>query len=99
MRYEVADGGDVEFVRGEEVAQEVGSRLIGPILKGISGRVETVTRNGQTGTVGADSIRESILEPQAATVQGYGGVPMAAYGGVLIKEQMEGLIVFPRDVE
>lgn len=49
-----------------------GTRLIGPPFKGLWGREEAVTRNGKPETLKVDNayVRESILEPQAAIVQG-----------------------------
>ena len=78
-----------------------GSRLIGPTFKGLWGREETVTRNGKTETVkvGAEYIRESILEPQAAVVQGYEAVPMAGFAGILSNQQIEGIIGFLKTLE
>ena len=73
--------------------------IFGATLKGLWGPEEAITRHGRAVTVGADSIRESIPEPHAAIVRGYEQVPMAAFGGVPSKEQVERLMVFLRDVE
>jgi mono/diheme cytochrome c family protein len=78
-----------------------GTKLIGPTFKGLWGREELVTRNGKPGNVTVDEayVRESILDPQAAIVQGYEQVPMANFSGVLTKEQVERLMAYLKGLE
>lgn len=78
-----------------------GTRLIGPTFKGLWGREELVTRKGKPETLIVDEayVRESILEPQAAIVQGYEPVPMVSFAGVLTKEQIEQLMAYLRGLE
>ena len=78
-----------------------GTRLIGPTFKGLWGREEIVTRKGRSenATVDEAYVRESILEPQAAIVQGYEQVPMANFSGVLTKEQIERVMMYLKGLE
>lgn len=71
-----------------------GTKLIGPTFQGLSGREQTVTRDGKeiAITTDADYLRESILKPQAAIVKGYEAVPMADFSAVLTKDQVDLLV-------
>jgi cytochrome c oxidase subunit 2 len=65
------------------------------------GREEEVTQNGKPGILTVDDayVRQSILEPQAAIVQGYEQVPMANFSGMLTKEQIERLMAYLKTLE
>ena len=78
-----------------------GTKLIGPTFKGLWGREEAVTRNGKPESLTVDDayVRQSILEPQAAIVQGYEQVPMASFSGVLAKYQVERLMAYLKGLE
>ncbi|UFS72163.1 cytochrome c oxidase subunit II [Geomonas sp. RF6] len=68
------DGAKIAKERGCLGCHSVdGSRLVGPSFKGLYGRETRVSRNGKTVVVKADEtyIRESILTPHAAVVEGY----------------------------
>ncbi|HEU0113150.1 MAG TPA: c-type cytochrome [Thermomicrobiales bacterium] len=54
-----------------------GQRMTGPPLNGLAGSQVTLS-NGQTVTADAAYLRESILQPDAKTVQGYPSGVMAA---------------------
>lgn len=73
-----------------------GTRLIGPTFLGLWGREENVFRGNKRETirVDADYVRESILSPQAAIVEGYQQVPMASFAGVLRPEQVDRIIAY-----
>jgi len=78
-----------------------GTKLIGPTFQQLWGREGVVTRNGKTETITVDDqyVRESILEPQAAVVQGYEQVPMANFSAVLTKGQIERLMTYLRGLQ
>jgi len=78
-----------------------GTKLIGPTFKGLWGRQEVVTRAGVSESITVDEayVRESILRPQAAIVQGYEAVPMADYSSVLTNEQIGTLLGFLRGLK
>lgn len=71
-----------------------GSKLIGPSFQGISGRPQTVTRDGkeETITIDNDYLLESILDPQAAIVKGYEHAPMANFSSILTKKQIRDVV-------
>lgn len=73
-----------------------GTKLIGPTFQGLSGREQTVIRDGKASTIttDADYLRESILKPQATVVKGYEAVPMADFSAVLTKEQVDLLVEY-----
>ena len=60
-----------------------------------------MTRNGKPESLTVDDayVRQSILEPQAAIVQGYEQVPMASFSGVLTKDQVERLMAYLKGLE
>jgi cytochrome c2 len=78
-----------------------GTKLIGPTFQRLWGREEVVTRKGKTETLTVDDqyVRESILEPQAAVVQGYEQVPMANFTGVLTEAQIKLLMAYLKGLE
>ena len=65
-----------------------------PSFQGISGRTQTVTRDGkeETITIDGDYLLESILEPQAAIAKGYEHVPMANFSSILTKKQIHDVV-------
>lgn len=75
-----------------------GTKLVGPTFQGLWGREALVTRDGRawTQTVDEAYVRESILKPQAAVVQGYETVPMADFSSVLTGDELERLIEYLR---
>ncbi len=94
-------GREVEL-RGAELYQNFcsrcnstdGAKLIGPTLKALWGRDEMLIRRGERETITVDDayVRESILEPQAAIVQGYEEVPMTNFAEVRTTKQIDLLI-------
>lgn len=77
-----SQGKQIPILDGAKIANERGclgchsldgSRLVGPSFKGLYGRQSRVMRDGKLVTVKADEayIRESILAPKAAVVEGY----------------------------
>ena len=73
-----------------------GTKLIGPGFQDLWGRTSTISINGTTKVVEIDEayVRESIVEPQLAIVQGYEQVPMANFSTVLTEDQMDRLIEY-----
>ena len=73
-----------------------GTKLIGPGFQDLWGRTSTVTINGATKVVEIDEayVRESIVEPQLAIVQGYEQVPMANFSAVLTDDQLSKLMEY-----
>ena len=69
-----------------------GSAVIAPSFQGLFGSQRTFT-DGTTATADENYIRESILQPNARVVQGFGPVMPAAYGG-LSEEELSALIAF-----
>lgn len=69
----------------------------GPTWKGLWGRTETM-EDGTTVTIdGADGenyISESILDPNAKIVSGFGGAQMPSFRGQLSDEQIKALIAY-----
>lgn len=88
--------------RGAEIAQQFGcqachsidgSESIGPSWFGLYGRTETLS-DGSTVVVDDEYLMESILNPQAAIVEGYDKVFMPPTGAGLTDEQLHDLIEF-----
>ncbi len=71
-----------------------GTRLIGPGFQNLWGRETTVTIDGTTKVVQVDEayVRESIVNPQLAIVEGYEQVPMANFSAILTSEQTDRLV-------
>lgn len=69
-----------------------GTKLVGPTWKGLFGHKVTLT-NGKTVTADANYIRESILDPQAKVVKGFGPV-MPPYKGQLNDKQINAIIEY-----
>lgn len=74
-----------------------GSKKVGPTFKGLWKRQE-VLQSGQKITVDANYIRESILNPQAKIVKGYGPV-MPPFQGQLSDEQIDAIIEYIKTIE
>ena len=72
-----------------------GSAGIGPTFQGLFGSTETLS-DGSVVQVDENYLRESILEPGAAVVEGYQNVMPAAYGS-LSERQISALITFIRE--
>lgn len=69
-----------------------GDAGVGPTFKGLFGRVETMT-DGSTLTVDDNYIRESIMDPTAKVVEGFGPV-MPPYAGQFEDAEVDALIDF-----
>ena len=70
-----------------------GSKGVGPSFKGLYGMKNHKMSDGSSVTVDANYIRQSILEPSARIVQGYGNQMPPAYSS-LSERQLSGLIEF-----
>jgi len=71
-----------------------GTRLTGSSWKGLWGR-QRVFKDGTTGVVDEDYVRESILRPQARIVETY-GANMPSYQGQVTDRQIDAIIAFMR---
>ena len=69
-----------------------GAAGVGPTFQGLFG-AQRVFTDGATATADENYLRESILQPNAKVVQGFGPVMPAAYGG-LSEEELSALIAF-----
>ena len=69
-----------------------GSTLVGPTWKGLFGHEVSMT-DGSTVTADENYIRQSILEPQAKMVKGFGPV-MPAFKGILSDEEVDAIIAY-----
>ncbi len=69
-----------------------GTVLVGPSWKGIFGHTVQLS-NGQTVTVDANYLRESILDPQAKIVEGFPPT-MVSYKGTLNDQQINAIIEY-----
>lgn len=78
-----------------------GSKLLAPTWKGVFGKEETVTMNGQKQTVVVDEeyIKESIYEPNKAVVQGYKEGLMLSYEGIISEEEVDAIIDYIKTLE
>lgn len=92
--------GDVQVDQGRQLAQSKGclgchsvdgSPGVGPSWLGLFGRSETLA-DGTTVTVDEAYLRESIVDPQAKLVQGYGPL-MPPYTG-LSEEELKALVAY-----
>jgi len=73
-----------------------GTKLIGPGFQDLWGRESIVSINGASKIVQIDEayLRESIVEPQLAIVEGYEQVPMANFSAVLTEDQINKLVEY-----
>jgi cytochrome c oxidase subunit II len=103
-----AGGGTTAKIDGRKLAEEKGclgchsldgSPAVGPSLKGIMGRSETVVTKGAERTITVDDayLRQSILDPPADLVKGFPPV-MPAFGD-LKKEEIAALVEFIKTVK
>ncbi|MBI2487963.1 MAG: cytochrome c oxidase subunit II [Deltaproteobacteria bacterium] len=69
-----------------------GSTLVGPTWKGLFGHEVSLT-DGSTVTADENYIRQSILEPQAKMVKGFGPV-MPAFKGILSDDDVAAIIAY-----
>jgi cytochrome c oxidase subunit 2 len=69
-----------------------GSTLVGPTWKGLFGHEVSMT-DGSTVTADENYIRQSILEPQAKMVKGFGPV-MPAFKGILSDDEVAAIIAY-----
>lgn len=76
-----------------------GTKLIGPSFKGLWGRTQELTRQGNPVSiiVNADYIRESITDPQSAIAKGYESVPMPSFATILSDRDIEALVEYLQD--
>ncbi len=73
-----------------------GSKLVGPTYKGLYGKTETVTANGQDKQIKADDayITRSIYEPNAEVVKGYVPGMMLSYKNSITEEEINQIIEY-----
>ena len=73
-----------------------GSKLVGPTYKGIYGRSETVTANGQDKQIKADDayLTRSIYEPNVEIVKGYVPGMMISYKNQITEEELAQIIEY-----
>jgi cytochrome c oxidase subunit II len=69
----------------------------GPMLTGVFGKTQKMD-NGQEVTADEAYIRESILDPQAKRVLGFGSVQMPSFRGQVTEEQILQLIAYIRSL-
>ena len=74
-----------------------GSVKTGPSFKGICGKNESLT-SGTTQLVDENYVRESVLNPQAKIVAGF-GKQMPSYQGQLNQRHIDGFIEFLKSVK
>ena len=77
-------------------ADDTSIARLGPTFKGLYGSDRTFSSGVVRVTADDGYLRESILEPSAKVVAGFGrtGMGMPSYAGVLTDEQIESLILF-----
>lgn len=76
-----------------------GNRLVGPSFKGLFGRSEKLV-GGAEAAVDEAYLRESILNPNAKVVDGFGpSSAMPPYKGLLKDDQIDALIAFIKTVK
>lgn len=66
---------------------------VGPTWKGIWGREETMT-DGSTVKVDENYVKESIEQPNAKIVSGFGGAAMPSFIGQLDEDQYKALFAY-----
>ncbi|HEX8069401.1 MAG TPA: cytochrome c oxidase subunit II [Pyrinomonadaceae bacterium] len=69
----------------------------GPMLTGVFGKTQKMT-NGQDVLADEAYVRESILNPQAKIVLGFGSVQMPSFQGQVTEEQLLNLIAYVRSL-
>jgi cytochrome c oxidase subunit 2 len=74
-----------------------GSKKIGPSLKGVWG-MEQVHVDGSTAIMDVDYFNESVLEPQARIIEGYGSA-MPSYQDLVTPEQLADLAAYVESLE
>jgi cytochrome c2 len=74
-----------------------GSKKIGPSLKGIWG-TEQVHADGSTAVMDEDYFKESVLEPQARIVEGYGSA-MPSYQDLVTPEELAELAAYVKSLQ
>ncbi len=72
--------------------------LVGPGFKGVFGRTEELEGGGSV-TVDENYIRESMFQPDAKKVKGYGDRAMTSFVGQLSEEEIMGVIEFLKTVK
>jgi cytochrome c oxidase subunit 2 len=70
----------------------------GPTFKGLFGRSEKLV-GGATAQVDENYIRESILNPNAKTVQGFAAGVMPPYAGQLSEDEITSIIEFLKTIK
>ncbi len=70
-----------------------GSVKVGPSLKGVWG-AQVKHTDGSVDTFDEEYFRESVLNPQAKFVEGFGGVIMPSYQGLVTEQEINELIEF-----
>jgi cytochrome c oxidase subunit II len=78
-----------------------GTKLVGPSLKGLFGRKFNVLVDGKPQTIVADSsyIVESILNPDAKTVEGFNKGLMKSYKGVIPTEDINKIFQYLKTID
>lgn len=75
-----------------------GTPMVGPSWKGIFGKEHTMT-DGSTVKVDENYLRESILQPNAKTVKGFGAGVMPTFQGQLDENQVNAIIEFIKELK
>jgi len=74
-----------------------GNTGVGPTFKGLFGKKETL-QDGSVIDVDENYIRESIIEPQAKSVQGFAPV-MPSFKGILTDDEIDALIAYIKSLK
>jgi cytochrome c oxidase subunit 2 len=77
-----------------------GTAKVGPTLKGVYGRKETVVTEGKEREITADEtyLRRSLLEPQADVVKGFPPI-MPSQKGALKDTEIDAIILYLKDLQ
>lgn len=70
-----------------------GAAMPGPTWHNLFGS-QVPLQSGETVTADENYLRESVLQPQAKIVQGFGGVVMPPYAGTLADRQLDAIIQY-----
>ena len=76
-----------------------GTKLVGPSFKGLYGRTFNVMVDGKPQSVVADSayLVESIISPDAKTVEGFNKGLMKSYKGIISQEELNKIIQYLKE--
>lgn len=92
-------GHDVYVSKGCVACHSVdGTIKVGPSFKGIWGTVTKHT-DGTSATVDVDYIRESMLDPQKHYVQGFAGVIMPSFQGLVTEDEINDIAEYIKSLK